>query len=73
MVFMHPLQDLLEGQKDMKTVLERFLEKLSPPSLEALPVTLMLLPHVNQLDKVLCTSVYTYLLIIILYSKLGAS
>ena len=46
----------------MKTALERFLEKLSPPSLEALPVTLMLLPHVNQLDKVLCTSVYARIL-----------
>ena len=51
---MHSLQDLLQGQKEMETALEHFLEKLSPPSVEALPVTLMLLSHVKQLDKVLC-------------------
>lgn len=53
-VFMHSLQDLLQGQEEMETALEHFLEKLSPPSVEALPVTLMLLSHVKQLDKVLC-------------------
>ena len=51
---MHSLQDLLQGQKEMETALEHFLEKLAPPSVEALPVTLMLLSHVKQLDKVLC-------------------
>ena len=40
----------------MESALEHLLENLSPPSVEALPVALMLLPHVNQLDKVLCTS-----------------
>lgn len=55
-VLVHFRQDLLQGQKDMESALEHLLENLSPPSVEALPVALMLLPHVNQLDKVLCTN-----------------
>lgn len=56
LVLLHFRQDLLQGQKDMESALEHLLENLSPPSVEALPVALMLLPHTNQLDKVLCTS-----------------